>query len=576
MRGAAKISKGKADNRFLKRIFFPALLPNIVVVLGEIINIFIEGILVGQKFGDIGLQAINEALPVYLILCTIGSLFAAGASYLSSIRFGKKNSEGAQRVFGATLWILFVISVVLCLAGYFASPYIAKWISNPETYELVLQNIEIVFIGGVFKTMLYISFFYLRLEGKNVKLMLSMLLMMILNVIFGYIFMFVLDLGIRGAAWASVIGTAAACIMSFCFLFIGHTNFKFKLAIPTKRDITGILKFGSSVALDNVLSAIEILTINMILDATGITSVLAIFAIINNISEFSMCVQEGVPQTASAMTGVLRGEKDSTSVKKLLKIQLFSGLCLSSILAILFSTCATPITALFGSYTDSTVAIICFSISFVIGTFNNIMAYYYNAITRTKISNLIIVLRVAILIIGFAAFANLLGEYIWVVYPGAELLTAIIFISVSFIISRKPGVSHFYLLDESFEKTGRVTSFSVNCDKKEIVEASEKISEFCSDNELDSRKTNAVALAIEEILTIISEKSLNGKGTIDVRVIISEGKGIVRIRSGGKKYNPFDVVDDGLDYLGVRMISKLASDIQYLSVLKVNTLIINI
>ena len=137
MRGAAKISKGKPDNRFLKRIFFPALLPNIVVVLGEIINIFIEGILVGQKFGDIGLQAINEVLPVYLILCTIGSLFAAGASYLSSIRFGKKNSEGAQRVFGATLWILFVISVVLCLAGYFASPYIAKRISNPETYELV-------------------------------------------------------------------------------------------------------------------------------------------------------------------------------------------------------------------------------------------------------------------------------------------------------------------------------------------------------------------------------------------------------------------------------------------------------
>ena len=84
----------------------------------------------------------------------------------------------------------------------------------------------------------------------------------------------------------------------------------------------------------------------------------------------------------------------------------------------------------------------------------------------------------------------------------------------------------------------------------------------------------AISLAIEEILTIISEKSLMGHGNLDVRVIKSGENGIIRIRSGGKRYDPFESQDDSLDYMGVQMISKLATDIQYLSVLGVNTLII--
>ena len=117
-------------------------------------------------------------------------------------------------------------------------------------------------------------------------------------------------------------------------------------------------------------------------------------------------------------------------------------------------------------------------------------------------------------------------------------------------------------------------SFEVACNVEQICVASEKIRDFCDENELAPKKAMAVSLSIEEMLTIISEKSLMGHGSIDVRVIISGENGIIRIRNSGKRYNPFDEQDDSLDYMGVQLISKLATDIQYLSVLGVNTLII--
>ena len=111
MRGAAKISKGKPDNRFLKRIFFPALLPNIVVVLGEIINITSEGykgaverlnnnVLMSVEIAEKYINRINELLPLvqeynkqlaswYVSEGSMDLLYACGKTDNTSLRIGR-------------------------------------------------------------------------------------------------------------------------------------------------------------------------------------------------------------------------------------------------------------------------------------------------------------------------------------------------------------------------------------------------------------------------------------------------------------------------------------------------------
>ena len=141
----------KNDGSFLRKIYFPALFPNIIAVLGGTINVFFDGILVGQKLGDIGLQAVNQSLPIYLILCTIGSLLASGASILSSVAFGKEDKKEAQRIFNGTLWMSMLVSVAVCVIGFIFSSGISSIISTPETYEYVLTYVRITVIGGIFK-----------------------------------------------------------------------------------------------------------------------------------------------------------------------------------------------------------------------------------------------------------------------------------------------------------------------------------------------------------------------------------------------------------------------------------------
>lgn len=566
----------KNDGSFLKKMYFPALFPNIIAVLGGTINVFFDGILVGQRLGETGLQAVNQALPVYLTLCTVGSLLASGAAMLSSIEFGKNRGDEAQRIFNATLWLSVLLSVVFCAAGYVFSSAIAGAISTTQTYGYVLTYIRITLIGGMFKILLYMSYFYLRLEGKNNRLMTAMLTMTGLNILLDYILLFVLDMGIAGAAWASVAATAVACVMSFVFLLTGNSNFKLQFALMKKEELSAILKYGSPMALNNVLSSARILVVNLILKSIGISSLLTVFAVVNNLNELSICIQNGVPQAASATMGVLSGEKDSLSAKRLLRLQIVTGSVLSAVLAVLFSAFSSPLARLFGSESDCTFAIVCFSVSLLFATFNSVMSYFYTAIGRVGMANGITACRGFAAVAVFSLVFSPLQEKIWLFYPAAELVTSVLFLFISLFISRPEGTSRFYLIDESFERSGTVISFTVACDNEKICEASEKIRAFCDESGFAPKKAMAVSLAIEEILTIISQKSLMGRGNLDVRVIKSGENGMIRIRSGGKRYDPFQEQDDSLDYIGVQMISRLATEIQYLSVLGINSLIISI
>lgn len=571
----------KNNSNFIKKIYLSSLFPNIIAVLGGTINVFFDGILVGQKMGDVGLSAVNQSLPIYLILCTIGSLFASGASFVSSIAIGENNKEKGLRIFRATFLVAIIASVVVCGIGFIFIDGIVNILSTPETFEMVKIYVSITLIGGVFKVLLYVPFFYLRLEGKNKRSASAMLIMTILNIVLDYLFMFVFDdvfgkgiYAIRGAAWASVIATAVACILSLVYLFTDHSNFTFGIAYYKKEDWPLIIKYGSPMALNNVLSSFRILFLNLILESMNIPSLIAIFAVINNINEFSICIQNGVPQTASAMTGIFFGEKDSSSVKDLFRIQIKTGFVLSLIFSLMISIFSKQVGLLFGSSSDCSIAVICFAVSLLFATTNSILSYYYNAVGRIDLANVITVCRGFVMIVLFAYIFSYFGELIWIFYPVAEMITLVFVIFIGLVVAKKKNLSILFLIDESFEKSGKCISFSVPCENDKICEASQSISDFCETNGFDSKKTMSISLAIEEMLMIISQKSLMGHGTIDVRLIKSNEDAILRIRSGGNRYNPIEEMSDDLDYMGVQMISKMAKKTEYLSSLGVNTLII--
>lgn len=83
-----------------------------------------------------------------------------------------------------------------------------------------------------------------------------------------------------------------------------------------------------------------------------------------------------------------------------------------------------------------------------------------------------------------------------------------------------------------------------------------------------------ISLALEELMVIVAEKSMNYQGFLDVRILRTGEEGILRIRSEGKRYNSLEYAKAGMEYLGVDMIIKMAKKTDYQYTLGLNTLIV--
>ncbi len=564
-----------SDQKMLTRIYYQALLPNAIAILGGTINVFFDGVLVGQRMGDLGIASVNQSLAVYLILCTVGSLVAAGGSAQSAAALGANHAAEAEEYCSLALELAVAAGILICGMGFCLSEPIARLLGSENSWQLVEVYIRITFLGGIFKVLLYIPFFYLRLEGKVKESSFAMLTMAVLNIVLDYVFLFVFDFGIGGAAWASVLATVVACVMSFFFMTRGKEGFRFHPIRPRREMVFRIVESGSPMAANNLFSSLRIICLNTIMNLVGGSSMVAVFAITNNINEFSICVQNGIPQAGSAMLGIYYGEQDPQSVKKLLKIEIWSGFLFSGLFALLLVCGSGHVGLLFGSNMDVRFAVCSLAAGIVIGTFNSVMTYYYYATMRSSMANLITVLRIFAATVAFAWLLRPLGGHIWAFYWAAEILTALVFLSIAIIGTRRiTGDFGITMMDETAFRLGKCINFTVACDSQAICEASEKIQEFCENNQFTQEQTMTISLAIEELMVIVSEKSMGGQGSMDVRVLRTPEGGILRIRSEGKRYNPLEFAKESLDYLGVDMIMKMAKKTEYQNTLGLNTLVV--
>ena len=130
------------------------------------------------------------------------------------------------------------------------------------------------------------------------------------------------------------------------------------------------------------------------------------------------------------------------------------------------------------------------------------------------------------------------------------------------------------LINREAEAKGVYKSFSVKNSLESITQSSEGISEFCELNDFGSKLTMTISLAIEETLVLVREHcSLEKDDTMNVRLLATEDKVILRIRNGGRYFNPLDFVKEAgnaEDVMGIKMILGLALNIDYRNTFGIN------
>lgn len=567
------------DERFLKKAYRKALFPCILSILSGCLNILADGIIVGQRIGIDGLTAINLCVPIYLVLCVIGSFFVSGTAIAASEEIGKGNIEVAQRYYGTCLSSCLIASVLATVIGLLLLPITANLLNPDEVIrEMIRAYAGVTLIGAIPKIMIYIPFWYLRLDGKNNSVTIMMIIMGVGNVILDLVFMYGFDMGVLGAALASVIATAAALIFGMIRIHSGHTNFAFRFYFFRERaKWRKILISGSPAALNNALQSIRILTVNELLFMMGGNPLVAAFTAVNGIAAFTEAVTAGVPQAGTAMLGVYHGERDNGSTKILIGLEWRDGLFFATIFGAVIVAASNLIASAYGLNGISLlIPMICLAISLFPGLWNSMMTSLYNVSGHAILSDLIIACRVYI----FAALSLFVCMHFnlnpWIFLPLSEGLTVLFWLIASKVVSsRKKNLTRYLLMDTTLQQSGRVLNFSLPGNAEEICSACEKISDFCSETGMNPKEYMKISLSMEELMTLITEINKDSSVTFDLRVFSMQEVTGIRIRYGGVFFDPIHSTDyEKEEFMGFRMIEKLVEDVIYRQTFGVNTLLI--
>lgn len=582
LRQPAETGSGPAgmdhNDRFLRGVFRRFLLPTILSTLGGTVNTLVDSAIVGNLLGADALAAINLCGPIFLLCCTLGALLGTGGGLLSASLIGQQREEDACRVY--TLAVLLELACALALTALgllFLEPVIRLLGVDDALRPLVRDYARIAFWGAPVKCLMYIPFNYLRLDGKPGAVSATMLAMTACNAILD-VALIRMGFGMAGASLASVLGTVLGAAIGFAALRGGVFRFvRLRGSAPLLGEL---LALGTPPALNNLLDMLRLILVNRILMAAGGGALVAVFTVVCSMSDLTLCIINGVPQTGSPLIGVYRGERNNPAQRALVRAQLRYGEGLAVGAAVLIALFPGAVCAVFGlpATGQAVTALRLFALSLPFAMVCSILFCFYNASGRVGLANMITLCRMFLFAVIPAALLAPFGAAVWWFRPLAEALTLLALIPVlRWCVPRTKYHSPVLLLDERLDREGKVIDFSVNNDPQAVAQASERITGFCEGNAMGPRRTMAVSLAIEEMLTILLQNCFQpGEDAwVDVRVFLIQGATGLRIRSAGRQFNPLEYYAahrEDMDVLGIQLVLKLAEEVRYQRTFGVNTL----
>lgn len=194
--------------------FYRYLIPSVLASVFMSAYAIIDGMFIGQKIGDVGLSAINIAWPITSFLQCIGTaLGLSGGIYISTLR-GLNRSEESGRMKLTTILVIIFLSIILGgILFLTCEPILILFGAEGECLEYASSYIRIILMGSLFQMLGVGLIPLLKNSGKAHFAMLASVISILVNLILDFVFIYTLNLGLPGAAIASVIAQVSSCIV---------------------------------------------------------------------------------------------------------------------------------------------------------------------------------------------------------------------------------------------------------------------------------------------------------------------------------------------------------------------------
>ncbi|MEG0857370.1 MAG: MATE family efflux transporter [Terrisporobacter sp.] len=430
-----------------KKVFFHYLIPSICSTLVTAIYILVDTLIIGQGVGPTGISALNIFLPFYAVYMGIGLLFGLGGGILMSMEDGMGNAKKANKYFVVSLVLVSIVAIIFTLFSNFYLREICLFLgANENSIELVLEYGKYIVIF----TPIFICTNFLAPIIRNRKepkrAMVAVLMGAGLNIVLDYIFVFPMNMGMKGAAIATVIGSLITSLVLLTHFINKKNRIKISLQGLSIRMVGKIVSCGSSSFLMEVASGFVIFIFNIqILKYIGDNGIV-VYGIISNCMLVATALFNGVAQASQPIIATNFGADKIKRVKTVLKYAIITTILIGIILFAIVVLFTRELILVFVKADDIIIsmgipAIKTYLSAFCIMNINILICNYFQSVERERLSIVISVVRGFLLniILVFIMPIVLGNSSLWVVVPVTEILT---FIGIGiYIVMTKEGRS---------------------------------------------------------------------------------------------------------------------------------------
>lgn len=351
-------------------------LPAMAAMLMVLVYNLADTFFIGQTHNALLVAAVSLATPVYLIFMSLGTLFGIGGTSVISRALGEGNKEKARKSCAFCFWGCVFVGILLAALILIFIDLILNLIgASADTYEYAKSYLSIIVFAGLFVLISNCYGNVVRTEGESGKAMLGLLLGNLVNVILDPIFILALELDIKGAAIATVIGNIFGAGFYISYFLKGKSMLSIRLKdFTVKQGIAAsVLSIGVPAALGDVLMSVSQIIINSQMSHYGDMAVAGMGVAMKVITITGMICM-GLGQGVQPILGYCVGAKTWKRFKEVFKFTIIFALILGTVLAAICYVFTNQIVSAF--LTDQTAfsyavqfARILLSTSFLFGVF---------------------------------------------------------------------------------------------------------------------------------------------------------------------------------------------------------------
>lgn len=425
-------------------------LPMIVsMMLQAVYNIVDSAFIANMKeSGELALNALTLAFPVQMLMIAIGIGTGVGVNALLSKSLGQRDTERASRTAGNGIFLMAVLYVVFLLFGLFGtSGYISTQTKNPVIAEMATEYLSIcccLSFGS-----LYFALYekVLQATGKSMYSTIAQIVGAVINIILDPIMIYgwfgCPEMGVSGAAYATVIGQIASALCGFLMHLKANKEIKNKLSYmkPDGKIIKAIYSIGFAAIIAQALMSVMTYLLNVILVRIGENAVTA-YGLYYKIQQFVLFAAFGLRDAITPIVSFNHGRRDQKRIKEGVRYGLIYTLIIMLIGFVGIEVFAAPLAGMFGLAGDTKAlcvsAMRIISISYVFAGANIAFQGIFQALDSGMESLIVSVGRQFLFVIPVAyLFSELVlaGKcetwLVWTSFLIAELLS--VFLSIGFM-----------------------------------------------------------------------------------------------------------------------------------------------